>query len=102
MRSIFGWDLPPGCSYSDPNAPWNQGDGPCDICGLSADECICPECPECGAQGDIFCYHYHGLVISDGQKESKAKTEQEWAEQDKKLIEYEKEMEKNAKERVDY
>jgi hypothetical protein len=53
--SIFGWSYPPGAA-NDPNAPWNQGDGPCDVCGEPVDACICPECPVCGAQGDPACY----------------------------------------------
>lgn len=54
-RSIFGWDYPPGAA-NDPNAPWNQVDPPCAICGKEAGVCICPECPTCGAQGDPGCY----------------------------------------------
>jgi hypothetical protein len=50
MRSnIFGWSLPPGAA-GDPNAPWNQEDGPCAVCALPVDKCVCPECPICRAR----------------------------------------------------
>jgi hypothetical protein len=53
--SKFGWSYPPGAA-NDPNAPWNQVDPPCDVCKRPADDCICDECPECGATGDPQCY----------------------------------------------
>lgn len=52
---IFGWSYPPGAA-GDPNAPWNQEDGPCEVCGNDVDHCICPECPECGEHGNPRCY----------------------------------------------
>lgn len=68
-RNIFGWSYPPGAA-NDPNAPWNQTDQPCDICGKFPDDCICPECPSCGQIGELQCYdgfpagapNNHGLV----------------------------------------
>ncbi|MDD3029845.1 MAG: hypothetical protein PHS57_06170 [Alphaproteobacteria bacterium] len=93
MRSIFGWDLPPGAA-DDPGAPWNQKEGPCDVCGLSVDDCICPECPECGEQGDPICYEQHGLVLSDEQRESKKRADDERRESDKRMTEYEDQMER--------
>jgi hypothetical protein len=36
-------------------------EGSCDICGHDPSDCICPECPVCGAQGDKECYIRHGL-----------------------------------------
>jgi hypothetical protein len=69
---IFGWSYPPGAA-NDPNAPWNQVEGPCDVCGKSVDDCICPECPVCHSNGDPDCYVKHGLEKSDEQVESLAK-----------------------------
>src|SRR5262245_65324906 len=54
-RSPFGWSLPPGAA-SDPNAPWNQEDGPCAVCCKHIDDCCCPECPTCQQQGEPSCY----------------------------------------------
>jgi hypothetical protein len=30
---------------------------PCPSCGMDPADCICPECPVCGAQGDPVCYN---------------------------------------------
>jgi hypothetical protein len=40
---------------------------PCEVCGHWAHDCICPECPTCGAAGDPACYAQHGLVRSEAQ-----------------------------------
>jgi len=53
--SVFGWSYPPGAA-NDPNAPYNQTDMPCGVCGRDVDHCICPECPVCESQGDPACY----------------------------------------------
>jgi len=53
--SKFGWWYPPGAA-NDPNAPYNQTDPPCGVCGQREDDCICPECPTCGGVGDPACY----------------------------------------------
>ena len=37
MRSMFGWDYPPGVS----SLPWDE-DYPCDVCGQYENNCICP------------------------------------------------------------
>ncbi len=37
-------------------------EGTCDVCGLEAGLCICPECPVCGVQGDPRCFKEHGLI----------------------------------------
>jgi|SRR6516225_285799 hypothetical protein len=58
-RSIFGWSYPPGAA-NDPNAPWNQDDGPCAVCGKDMDHCVCPECKVCGSCGDPNCYKREG------------------------------------------
>lgn len=33
----------------------------CEVCGLEAGSCQCPECPKCRAAGDPRCYESHGL-----------------------------------------
>jgi hypothetical protein len=77
-RSVFGWSYPPGAA-NDPNAPWNQQAGPCEVCGLEVeDDCICQECPVCGAHGDPKCYREHGLVRTEEQKASYKKAEKQW------------------------
>lgn len=68
---IFGWSYPPGAA-SDPFAPYNQEEGPCEVCGKDVDDCICPECPVCGTQGDPGCYKTHGLKRSEEQIRSHA------------------------------
>jgi hypothetical protein len=65
MRSIFGWDLPPGCTHRMIEAQCEEG--PCDVCGKFPDDCICPECPQCQEIGYIRCYREHGLVITVDQ-----------------------------------
>ena len=78
---IFGWDLPPGCSIND--LPGSQPTG-CDICGKDEDSCICPECPTCGAVGDLNCYIDHGLIMSKEQQESLAEANRLVDEQNKR------------------
>ena len=73
----FGWSYPPGAA-GDPNAPWNQVEGPCEVCGKCVDECICPECPVCGEQGNGYCYRDHGIEKSDEQIDSLRKAEAQW------------------------
>lgn len=82
-RSIFGWDLPPGCSMRDIDPP----EPPCECCGKA--DCICPECLQCGESGNPKCYKHHGMRYTDeqlaGQKalkeqlEADAKLDQERA-----------------------
>lgn len=78
-----GFNLPPGCSVRD-----LPGNGPefCELCGVTnLDLCICPECPQCGAVGDINCYPAHGLALSQAQIRSAAafkKADQEANEQE--------------------
>jgi len=71
--SIFGWSYPPGCS-----GPPDDTEFPCAVCGNFADDCICPECPVCGAQGYDFCYKGHGMVRSEAQEYSLAWNEAHW------------------------
>lgn len=40
----------------------NDQDETCEVCQRDAESCICPECPECGAAGDVCCYANHGLA----------------------------------------
>lgn len=40
--------------------PMQEVDEPgCALCVRSVDDCICPECPVCGAAGDPACYGPH-------------------------------------------
>lgn len=83
-RSIFGWDLPPGCTHRQIEEAAGF-DLPCLICGLVPDECICPECPVCSAYGDPKCYLEHGLRRTEEQKFSLEVTKREeelWIQQD--------------------
>jgi len=72
MSGKFGWSLPPGVSHRDidPSA------GPCDVCGHSEDNCICPECPVCSAFGLLQCYTDHGLRMTIDQEIGRQKMEQ--------------------------
>jgi hypothetical protein len=43
-----------------------HGDTPtCEVCGNHDSFCDCPECPECGLQGDPDCYEHHGLKVRE-------------------------------------
>jgi len=58
-------NYPPGFNG---HFPW---DDPyfCEVCGNDADnDCICPECPECGDYGNPECYQKHGLVLNKYQR----------------------------------
>ena len=70
-RSIFGWDLPPGCTHKMIDEQFGQ-EGPCEICGKSTDLCICPECTVCESQGEVKCYKEHGLKLSREQMVSRS------------------------------
>lgn len=83
-RHMFGWSYPPGAA-GDPNAPWNQDDGYCEICYRNVHECLCPECPVCGTCGDLRCYGpassgAHGMEESNEQRASREKEEKVQAE----------------------
>ena len=60
--SKFGWSYPPGAA-SDPYAPYNQPEQPCEICGKEAGHCDCPVCEVCGEQGRLACQDEHGLKL---------------------------------------
>ncbi len=70
---MFGWSYPPGCS----GLPDDE-EGPCSICGLAIDDCICPTCSVCGSVGDPSCYENHGLVRSQAQIDSLVAQEAIW------------------------
>jgi len=76
--SKFGWSYPPGAA-SDPLAPWNQEEGPCEVCGRGMDDCICPACHVCGTHGDPACYEYHGMIRTAAQAEGRAKLDAQMA-----------------------
>lgn len=89
-RGMFGWSYPPGAA-SDPNAPYNQEDPPCEVCGKHVDDCICPVCLSCGCQGDPKCYangdfdgayNGHGLILTPEQTAARAAAQMAAAETD--------------------
>jgi hypothetical protein len=94
---IFGWSLPPGCS----TLPVEEPDGPCDVCGKEIDDCICPECPECGDIGNPACYIEHGMVKTQEQIASLAEAEARWEAANKADAEYWDNYEKSAMEACD-
>lgn len=69
----FGWSYPPGVTGMEPAI--NGGEGPCDVCGLAVDNCICPECPVCGSVGDTACYESHGMTRTQEQIDGHAAME---------------------------
>lgn len=81
--SIFGWSLPPGC-----NSLPGEEEYPCEVCGLFPDYCICPECPECGTQGDPECYESHGLVRTDEQIATLSQKQKDWEQASKEESEF--------------
>ena len=87
MSNIFGWSYPAGAE-NDPNAPWNQEEGPCEICGRFSVDCICPECPTCECVGDPTCYKEHGLVRTKEQIDSLANAESQWEQEAREDEEY--------------
>ena len=70
-EGIFGWSLPPGVTSS--MLPGNSSyDEQCTQCGNHLDNCVCPECSECGDVGNPDCYdpshkYYHGMKLNDEQ-----------------------------------
>jgi hypothetical protein len=80
---IFGWSYPPGCS----GPPDDDYDDHCQVCGQWADDCICPECPECSEFGRPACYQEHGLVRSAEQIDAKKKADEQYADTGRTLDE---------------
>ena len=39
--------------------PYEESEGPCQICHYSVDDCTCPECRICGVFGDPACINTH-------------------------------------------
>lgn len=70
------WNLPPGCSAQDIERMIGERDDPCDVCGQWVEDCVCPECPECSAYGDPYCYEHHDLVRTFEQTWLYARMEQ--------------------------
>jgi hypothetical protein len=57
--------------------------GPCEVCGYDIDNnCVCPECDNCGDIGNPECYEKHGMVRTQEQVEGKAKREKLDAEEE--------------------
>ena len=77
--SKFGWSYPAGAA-NDPFAPYNQEEGPCEVCGQFVDDCLCPECGTCNVHGDPACYTEHGLTRTPEQIESLARAHAHWEE----------------------
>jgi hypothetical protein len=80
---IFGWSLPPGCSQNDIDSAYGYEE-PCECCGHAVDECVCPECPTCGTQGDPGCYARHGLKYTSEQLAGQQRMREEMAAQAKR------------------
>ena len=78
-RGIFGWDLPPGVSLRDIEAAMGDDEERCEVCGAPAYDCVCPECPRCGVQGDPACYERHGMTrtLKQIERMQKARSEDE-------------------------
>ena len=91
--SVFGWSYPPGCSGPE------ECDTTCAVCGRDQElnQCICPECPECGSHGDPVCYEQHGMERSQEQIASRAKIESQWAADAKAEFNAEQAAERNRK-----
>lgn len=72
MRSVFGWDLPPGCSQRDIDEAAGVN-AMCAVCANYLDDCVCPECQECGEIGDPDCYKKHGMKLNKEQLLARSK-----------------------------
>lgn len=90
--SKFGWSLPPGCG----KLPGEEDEGPCECCGQSIDDCICPSCPVCSNVGNPKCYTDHGIEKEPKQIRSLAEAEARWAEENCLQAEAEAKMEQDA------
>jgi hypothetical protein len=74
MRNVFGWSLPPGCTHRMIDEAMGV-DQPCAVCCCDVADCCCPECSECGEQGNPKCYERylgegqggHGLKLNKEQ-----------------------------------
>jgi hypothetical protein len=71
---------------------------PCECCGHDTTDCICPECPVCGEQGNPACYALglnpkdHGLKFNKeqliGQAKMRIASLQEEIQYEENIIEY--------------
>jgi len=72
-RNPFGWSLSPGVTQRMIDDAYGGDEGPCQCCGNDPADCICPECPTCGEQGNQACYALgphpkdHGLQFNSEQ-----------------------------------
>ena len=64
--SIFGWDLPPGCSGRDIDNAFGA-EPVCDLCGVGVDACDCPDCLKCGEVGRAECLTDHDMTLTPEQ-----------------------------------
>ena len=79
--------------------PPEMEDPPCETCGNHIDDCVCPECQECGDVGNLMCYREYGLKYTAEQIEGiehinqlrreEAEREEEWARQILDVPDYE-------------
>lgn len=69
----------------EPRNPFETDEGPCEICGKSVDDCICPECPTCGSQGDPKCYRERGHPLRLSMPQIVAHQERKIADMKKKF-----------------
>lgn len=95
MCGLFGWSLPPGCG----RLPGEEPDPPCELCGRFEDDCICPECTECGERADPRCYRPRadggcGMTRTPEQVASLTAAEKEWTEQARAEAEADQAMER--------
>ena len=63
------YDTIGGTPRHDPMADF---DPQCNICGLEAGSCVCPECAVCMEAGNPNCYQNHGLELSTMQEIARA------------------------------
>jgi hypothetical protein len=68
-RSVFGWDLPPGCTQRHIDEAAGAYDI-CECCNRHIGDCICDQCQTCGEYGCPRCYS-DDAEISHGMKYSK-------------------------------
>jgi hypothetical protein len=56
-------------------------DKPCAVCAMDVADCVCPECPVCGEQGNPSCYAIRGRKKADKRHGLKLNKDQSLARQ---------------------